>query len=64
MSRQESIKYLVAKAYDLAIPGAVMALKFCKEIYGDSSVEVVRCYLLLAESNLGFVLNTHPFSAL
>jgi len=36
------VKYLVSKAYDLAIPGAVMALKFSKDIFGDSSIELVR----------------------
>ena len=44
---------LVNQQYSLAIPGAIQALSFLKDIYGDGSIESVPPYLLLAEANLG-----------
>jgi hypothetical protein len=34
-------------------PGAMQALMFAKEIYGDGSIELTPAYLILAEANLG-----------
>jgi len=44
---------LVQQQYALAIPGAIQALSFLKDIFGDGSIESVPPYLLLAEANLG-----------
>jgi tetratricopeptide (TPR) repeat protein len=49
----ESARLLHDQKYQLAIPGAVQALKFSKEVFGDLSVEVVLPYLLLAQISLG-----------
>jgi len=46
-------KFLVQAKYELAVPGALQALKFAIEIYGKEAVELVAAYLLLAEANLG-----------
>lgn len=61
LSKRSLIEYCLSEAstllssakYQLAIPGAIQALKFCKEIFGDMSVEVVEPYLILAQSCLG-----------
>lgn len=49
----EASNLLSVQKYHLAVPGAIQALKFCKDIYGDKSVEVVQPYLLLAQASLG-----------
>jgi len=46
-------KFLVQGKYELAVPGALQALKFAIEIYGNEATELVAAYLLLAEANLG-----------
>uniref|UniRef100_A0A7S1EZU0 Uncharacterized protein n=1 Tax=Noctiluca scintillans TaxID=2966 RepID=A0A7S1EZU0_NOCSC len=46
-------KFLVQGKYELAVPGALQALKFAIEIHGKEAVELVAAYLLLAEANLG-----------
>mmetsp|Transcript_56353 Transcript_56353/g.132101 ORF Transcript_56353/g.132101 Transcript_56353/m.132101 type:complete len:363 (-) Transcript_56353:201-1289(-) len=46
-------RFLVQARYELAVPGALQALKFAIEIYGKEAVELVAAYLLLAEANLG-----------
>ncbi|CAM9293672.1 unnamed protein product [Chrysoparadoxa australica] len=53
LCKQEASKVLVQGRYDLAIPGAVQALTFCKEIFGEGSIEMVPPYLLLSQANLG-----------
>ena len=53
LCQQEASKMLVNQQYSLAIPGAIQALAFLKDIYGDGSIESVPPYLLLAEANLG-----------
>ncbi|CAM9609591.1 unnamed protein product [Pylaiella littoralis] len=53
LCQQEASKFLVQGRYDLAVPGAIQALVFCKEIFGDGSIEMVPPYLLLSEANLG-----------
>ena len=53
LCQQEASKMLVNQQFSLAIPGAVQALAFLKDIYGDGSIESVPPYLLLAEANLG-----------
>ena len=35
------------------IPGAMHALMFAKEVFGDTSIELTPSYLVLAEANLG-----------
>jgi len=38
---------------ELAIPGAVQAISFIRELDGDGAMDLVPPYLLLAEANLG-----------
>lgn len=49
----ESARLLHDQKYQLAIPGAVQALKFSKEVFGELSAEVVLPFLLLAQISLG-----------
>lgn len=53
LTKNESSKYLVKGKFDLAIPGALQALHFSIDVYGDGNVALIQPYLLLAESNLG-----------
>lgn len=39
--------------YEDALPGAIQALRFSLEIYGSGRSELIPCYILLAEANLG-----------
>eukprot|EP01052_Picozoa_sp_SAG31_P023900 SAG31_NODE_1999_length_6695_cov_2.926774_5_plen_470_part_00 len=39
--------------FEEAIPGAQQALQLSIDLYGKESIDVVPCYLLLAEANLG-----------
>lgn len=50
---REAAKFLVKHQFELALPGAMQALKFLKEIYGEESVETIASHLQLAEANLG-----------
>jgi tetratricopeptide (TPR) repeat protein len=52
----ESSKLLHDQMYQLAEPGAIQALKFTKEVFGELSVEVVEPLLLLAQVALGTLL--------
>eukprot|EP00400_MALV-I_sp_L67-5_P000936 gene936-587_t len=45
--------FLVKANYQLAVPGALQALKLAREIYGHESLNVVPSQLLLAEAFLG-----------
>jgi hypothetical protein len=56
LCQQEASKFLVMRRYDLAVPGAIQALKFCQAEFGDGSLEMVPPYLLLSEANLGLGL--------
>ena len=49
----EAAKLLSTKKYKLAIPAAIQALKFSKDVDGDNAVSTVDPYLYLAESFLG-----------
>jgi hypothetical protein len=49
----EAQALLSSKKYELAIPGAIQALKFSKDVFGDMSVNVVEPYLILAQASLG-----------
>jgi len=61
LSKRSLIEYCMTEAsnllsvqkFQLAIPGAIQALKFSKDVYGEKSVEVVEPYLLLAQAFLG-----------
>lgn len=53
MTRAESTKNLIHCEFELAIPGALQALRISIEVYGSGHIELVPCYLLLAEANLG-----------
>jgi hypothetical protein len=53
LCRNESSKHLVKGQFELAIPGALQALRFSMQVYGAGRIELVPAYLLLAESNLG-----------
>lgn len=52
LCQQEANKFLVQGSYDLAIPGAIQALVFSKDVFGAGSIEMVPPYLLLSEANL------------
>ena len=49
----EAANLLSTQKCQLAIPAAIQALKFSKDVYGEKSVEVVSPYLLLAQASLG-----------
>jgi len=49
----ESSNLLSVQKYQLAIPAACQALKFCAEVDGERSLAVVEPYLQLAQSYLG-----------
>ena len=49
----ESAKLLSTKKYKLAIPAAIQALKFSKDVDGENAVSTVDPYLHLAEAFLG-----------
>eukprot|EP00953_Heterococcus_sp_UTEX-ZZ885_P002754 2008-Heterococcus_DN1.PRE.3 len=53
LCQQEASKFLVQSRFELAIPGAIQALAFAKEIFGAGSIEMVPPYLLLSQANLG-----------
>jgi tetratricopeptide (TPR) repeat protein len=53
LCEQEASKFLASGRHELAIPGAIQALSFLKELHGDGAMEMVSSYLLLAEANLG-----------
>ncbi|KAJ8608269.1 hypothetical protein CTAYLR_007267 [Chrysophaeum taylorii] len=50
---QEAEKFLVERQYDLAIPGALQAVTFLREIYGDGAIEMIGPFMQLAEAHLG-----------
>lgn len=49
----ESSNLLSVQQYQLAIPAAIQALKFSKEIDGEKSVSLVEPYLQLSQASLG-----------
>lgn len=49
----EAAKLLSTKKYKLAIPAAIQALKYSKDVDGENAVSVVDPYLHLAEAFLG-----------
>lgn len=49
----EASNLLSVKKYQLVIPAAIQALKFCQQIDGDRSISSVEPYLQLAHSYLG-----------
>lgn len=49
----EASNLLSVQKYQLAIPAAIQALKFSKEVDGERSLAVVEPYLILAQSFLG-----------
>ena len=61
LSKRSLIDFCIAEAanllseqkYPLAIPGAIQALKFCKDVYGELSYEIVEPNLILAQASLG-----------
>ena len=57
LTKNEASKYLVRGQFELAIPGALQALRFSHELFGERSIELVPSYLLLAEANLGLRRN-------
>jgi len=57
LTKNEASKYLVRGQFELAIPGALQALRFSHELFGERSIELVPSYLLLAEANLGLKRN-------
>eukprot|EP00937_MAST-01D_sp_MAST-1D-sp2_P000511 g511.t1 len=57
LTKNEASKYLVRGQFELAVPGALQALRFSHELFGERSIELVPSYLLLAEANLGLQRN-------
>lgn len=53
LTKNESSKFLVKGNYELAIPGALQALRFSVEVFGEGNIGLVPPYLLLAEAHLG-----------
>jgi len=53
LTKSQAIQFLEAKKFKLAIPGALQALKFARDVYGDGHIELVPSYVLLAEAHLG-----------
>lgn len=51
--QEEAAKFLVSGRYELAIPGAIFAITFIKDIHGNGALDLVPPYLQLAEANLG-----------
>ncbi len=51
--QSESSNLLSVKKYQLVIPAAIQALKFCQEIDGERAISSVEPYLQLAHSYLG-----------
>jgi tetratricopeptide (TPR) repeat protein len=49
----EASNLLSVKKYQLVIPAAIQALKFCQEIDGERAISCVEPYLQLAHSYLG-----------
>jgi len=49
----EATKFLEEREYSLALPGALQALKFAKQVNGDDHIDLVSPFLILAEVNLG-----------
>jgi len=50
---QEAAQFLADGRYALAIPGAIQAITFLKDLFGEGAGELIPPYLLLAEANLG-----------
>lgn len=43
----------------MQVPGAMQALLFARQVYGDTSIELTPGYLILAEANLGTCYRQH-----
>jgi hypothetical protein len=54
LCQEEASQFLATGRHELALPGAIQAIAFLKELHGgDGAVELVSPYLLLAEATLG-----------
>lgn len=53
LTKNEASTFLVKGNYQLAIPGALQALRFSMEVFGEGNIGLVPPYLLLAEAHLG-----------
>ena len=51
--KSEAESHLSQGQFEAAIPVALSAMTLSVELYGNESIDVVPCYLLLAEANLG-----------
>ena len=51
--KSEAESHLSQGQFEAAIPVALEAMTLSVELYGNESIDVVPCYLLLAEANLG-----------
>ena len=51
--KSEAEAHLSQGQFEAAIPVALEAMTLSVELYGKESIDVVPCYLLLAEANLG-----------
>jgi len=49
----ESSNFLSVQKYQLVVPAATQALKFCRELDGDTSILLVEPYLQLAQASFG-----------
>jgi len=52
-AKNEAMRYLARGDFELAIPGALQALRHSAEVYGAGRLELIPHYLLLAEANMG-----------
>ena len=53
LTQTEASKFLDKRQYDLALPGALQALQFAKQVNGEDHIDLVGPFLILAEVNLG-----------
>merc|ERR1712153_254277 len=52
-AKNEAMRYLARGDFELAIPGALQALRHSAQVFGQGRLELIPHYLLLAEANMG-----------
>eukprot|EP00163_Fabomonas_tropica_P014654 TRINITY_DN2665_c0_g1_i2.p1 TRINITY_DN2665_c0_g1~~TRINITY_DN2665_c0_g1_i2.p1 ORF type:complete len:351 (+),score=74.08 TRINITY_DN2665_c0_g1_i2:139-1191(+) len=53
LAKTEAQKFLLSAQYELAIPGALQALRLSVDVFGNGRTEIVPPYLLLAQATIG-----------
>lgn len=44
---------LNSQNYQRVIPAALQAIKYSKELYGNSNIQIVPAYMVIARANIG-----------